>query len=340
MKTRRFCPKCERQLKKSKTQGYAFQCTHCDEDFYRFEVLTKNHLLILKDYCSEINRRMKGLSAIFNVQTLVLEISVPEKTLLNVKIGSLSEASDYWSAIFYKKIALDINLYIEDNIDGKCSLYGYIIINNNTDHTLDYKIPLKIIHENKTQKNMEPKKFNKITAFDFFMVNGIKALRTIDRIDRNSIPEGLFAYDIRMDDEARDRDEDIFITIEKSVKSDHDSTIITNEELPLNQDGCVDIEEIDYEDEIEEKDDWRLYYCNEKGVKVIQKGHADAIHILVARDLGLEVSHVEMAEQYLKTGSMEPILIGGFSTAATNAHNLIAEKGLHEKANKLAKKYL
>ncbi|EEC53766.1 hypothetical protein BACEGG_01963 [Bacteroides eggerthii DSM 20697] len=28
-------------LLKSRIKGYAFQCMNCDEDFYRFEVLTK-----------------------------------------------------------------------------------------------------------------------------------------------------------------------------------------------------------------------------------------------------------------------------------------------------------
>ena len=41
MKTRRFCPKCGRMLLKSRIKGYEFQCMNCDEDFYRFEVLTK-----------------------------------------------------------------------------------------------------------------------------------------------------------------------------------------------------------------------------------------------------------------------------------------------------------
>lgn len=41
MKTRRFCPKCGRMLLKSRIKGYAFQCMNCDEDFYRFEVLTR-----------------------------------------------------------------------------------------------------------------------------------------------------------------------------------------------------------------------------------------------------------------------------------------------------------
>lgn len=44
MKTRRFCPHCGGMLLKSKVKGYAFQCLHCDEDFYRIEVLTKKDI--------------------------------------------------------------------------------------------------------------------------------------------------------------------------------------------------------------------------------------------------------------------------------------------------------
>lgn len=39
MKTRKFCPHCERPLLKSNVRGYAFQCCACNEDFYRFEVI-------------------------------------------------------------------------------------------------------------------------------------------------------------------------------------------------------------------------------------------------------------------------------------------------------------
>lgn len=44
MKTRRFCPKCGRPVLKSNIKGYAFQCYRCDEDFYRFEVLTTQQI--------------------------------------------------------------------------------------------------------------------------------------------------------------------------------------------------------------------------------------------------------------------------------------------------------
>lgn len=40
MKTRKFCPHCGRPVVKSRIKGYSFQCHACDEDFYRFEVLT------------------------------------------------------------------------------------------------------------------------------------------------------------------------------------------------------------------------------------------------------------------------------------------------------------
>jgi putative DNA-directed RNA polymerase, subunit M len=44
MKTRKFCPKCGCPVVKSRTEGYAFQCHACDEDFYRFEVLTTRQI--------------------------------------------------------------------------------------------------------------------------------------------------------------------------------------------------------------------------------------------------------------------------------------------------------
>lgn len=63
MKTRRFCPKCGNMLKKSKLKKsenkYDFQCTICEEDFWKFEVLRKHdkeRIFFLKVSC-----RNKGL---------------------------------------------------------------------------------------------------------------------------------------------------------------------------------------------------------------------------------------------------------------------------------------
>lgn len=33
-----FCIKCGQQLAESEIDGYSFQCTECDEDFFSFEV--------------------------------------------------------------------------------------------------------------------------------------------------------------------------------------------------------------------------------------------------------------------------------------------------------------
>lgn len=51
MRTRRYCPHCHSELRKAhlemqKYHGYVFQCLHCDEDFYRSEVLHKKDLSI------------------------------------------------------------------------------------------------------------------------------------------------------------------------------------------------------------------------------------------------------------------------------------------------------
>ena len=52
MKTRRFCPRCGMELKKSQLKNrenrYVFQCVACEEDFWRFEVLRKSDVAKIK----------------------------------------------------------------------------------------------------------------------------------------------------------------------------------------------------------------------------------------------------------------------------------------------------
>jgi hypothetical protein len=48
MKTRRFCPHCGWELRKSQQKGYAFQCLYCWEDFYKIEVLRKKDMEKIK----------------------------------------------------------------------------------------------------------------------------------------------------------------------------------------------------------------------------------------------------------------------------------------------------
>lgn len=61
-----------------------------------------------------------------------------------------------------------------------------------------------------TQRNIQDESFDSMT------VNGIPALFTNFRIDRNVVPEGLHAYDIRESDDGRR-----FATIEPEVMVNH-----------------------------------------------------------------------------------------------------------------------
>ena len=59
MKTRRFCPKCGRMLLRSIIKGYEFQCMSCDEDFYRFEVLTRKQKRIVNGKTKNHGKRQR-----------------------------------------------------------------------------------------------------------------------------------------------------------------------------------------------------------------------------------------------------------------------------------------
>ena len=66
MQTRRFCPRCGRPLLKSnlaKNNNYSFQCYACEMDFYKFEVLRKKDIELVKSIRKEavILDAMNGL---------------------------------------------------------------------------------------------------------------------------------------------------------------------------------------------------------------------------------------------------------------------------------------
>lgn len=63
------------------------------------------------------------------------------------------------------------------------------------------------------------------------------------RIDRNAVPEGLYAYDIRESD-----DGDRLATIEPTVMVNHGGTILTRKEFITEKDGYVQIDEYGFED--------------------------------------------------------------------------------------------
>ena len=70
----------------------------------------------------------------------------------------------------------------------------------------------------------------------------IPALFTNFRIDRNVVPEGLHAYDIRESD-----DGDRLATIEPTVMVNHGGTILTRKEFITEKDGYVQIDEYGFE---------------------------------------------------------------------------------------------
>lgn len=86
--------------------------------------------------------------------------------------------------------------------------------------------------------------------FDSMTVNGIPALFTCLRVDREAVPPGLHAYDIRESD-----DGERFATIEPGVAVNHAGTIITREEINMGEKGYQEIMEYGFEDSMT-LDEW------------------------------------------------------------------------------------
>lgn len=73
--------------------------------------------------------------------------------------------------------------------------------------------------------------------FEEFEINGISALFTQQRVERTAIPQGLFAYDIRADDNGSP-----LATIEHLVGVNHTGTIITEQKIDLTENDYAVIE--------------------------------------------------------------------------------------------------
>ena len=79
-------------------------------------------------------------------------------------------------------------------------------------------------------------------TFESMTINDTPVLFTDMRIDRNAVPEGLYAYDIRESD-----DGDRLATIEPTVMVNHGGTILTRKEFITEKDGYVQIDEYGFE---------------------------------------------------------------------------------------------
>lgn len=77
--------------------------------------------------------------------------------------------------------------------------------------------------------------------FEKIEINEQQVLFSNSRIDRNSLPRGVFAYDIRSSDDGEE-----FATIEKQVKVNHTGTIITKEEIPMTRGDYTPIEDYNF----------------------------------------------------------------------------------------------
>lgn len=84
-----------------------------------------------------------------------------------------------------------------------------------------------------SQINALDETFNPVTLFDK------PALFTCLRIDRDTVPSGLFAYDIRH----TDSDDGIAGTIEKSVFVNQMGTVITSEPLDFGERGYIPLDD-------------------------------------------------------------------------------------------------
>ena len=81
-------------------------------------------------------------------------------------------------------------------------------------------------------------------TFESMTINDTPALFTDMRIDRNAVPEGLYAYDIRESDDG-DRLGDHRTDGDGKV---HGGTILTRKEFITEKDGYVQIDEYGFED--------------------------------------------------------------------------------------------
>lgn len=112
---------------------------------------------------------------------------------------------------------------------------------------------------------MKPLPFSEVTDFEPAEIEVqenkyIFGIFTINRVDRETLPEGLYRYDIRGGGEAP------YETVEPYVGADHMGAFITKEEIPM----LIKNENDEYSDiisfgviDIEHENDWRKPYLND-----------------------------------------------------------------------------
>ncbi|MDR1504569.1 MAG: hypothetical protein LBT43_19145 [Prevotella sp.] len=93
--------------------------------------------------------------------------------------------------------------------------------------------------------------FSEINDFEDITINDIPALFTNGRIDRDTLPIGLYAYDIRSGED------EPHATIEPFVGVNHQATIITMVEIDMTHGDYTPVEDIDFLGEFEDIESWK-----------------------------------------------------------------------------------
>ena len=107
------------------------------------------------------------------------------------------------------------------------------------------------MEELELQYNAMEEKFEEITMF------GKPALFHDMRIDRNSVPKGMYLYEVRGDDDGRNPAQ-----IAKGVMDNHFGSIIVREPIKLPPDGYLDIDP---------EKDWKFVGGDSRTVKEFQQ---------------------------------------------------------------------
>ena len=82
--------------------------------------------------------------------------------------------------------------------------------------------------------------------FELVLLDGIPALFTNSRVDRKSIPDGVYCYDVRHDDDGQG----IACEVAPHILVNHWGTMITREEIPLEDGSYYPENAMDYVGEL------------------------------------------------------------------------------------------
>lgn len=86
--------------------------------------------------------------------------------------------------------------------------------------------------------------FSQMKSFSTGYFNNVPVLFNDFRILKDTLPEGVYAYDIRWDD-----DMGYFAMIEPNVWINHAGTIITIQPIEMGEEGYCEIEEYRFDDQ-------------------------------------------------------------------------------------------